>query len=106
MSTATKDTFAAITKIKDDFPILTELPGLCKALEELLPTLNALQEEADVKVSVANYQEATDKRLAQIENKLSQQTDQLFLSDQEHRQMVNHVHAVLDSLEEYLRRHT
>ena len=111
MATAIKNILEVIAKIRE---------GNLDQLAALPPLLNALESEIDVKTSlnliheglgslektVLQTQHDLDKRVCSLEDSLRRQTDQLFLSDEEHKMMVKHVHAVLGQLEEYLRRHT
>lgn len=46
-----------------------------------------------------------NNRMGNVEAVLSNQRDQLFLTDQEYRGLLNQVQTVLVSLEDYLRRH-
>ena len=111
MATAIKDALEVIAKIRE---------GNLDQLSALPPLLNALESEIDIKTSISQLQEQfgslektvlqsqrdLQRKVASLEDSLKRQADQLFLSDEEHKQMVKHVHVVLDSLEEYLRRHT
>ena len=111
MMSVIKDTLEVIAKIRE---------GNLDQLSALPPLLNALEAEINVETNISKIGEQLGnlekkvlqsqydlgKRVTSVEDSLKRQTDQLFLSDEEHKMMIKHIHAVLDSLEEYLRRHT
>jgi FtsZ-binding cell division protein ZapB len=118
MATAIKNILEVIAKIREGN--LNQLAALMDQLTTLPSLLDALETEVNLKTSVDLLQEQVDKlektvsqsqrelanRMMLVEDSLKKQTDQLFRSDEEHKQMVEHVHSVLGQLEEYLRRHT
>jgi len=111
MATAINNILEVIAKIREgNLDQLATLPPLLNALEaeiDVKTSLNLIHEQlGSLEKTVEQSKSDLQRRVTSVEDSLKRQTDQLFLSDEEHKMMVKHVHAVLDSLEEYLRRHT
>lgn len=102
-----------IASLRESNPSLVNMQSVCDKLEAFIAEAEVTSDvsgkleklTSEVKLMREN-QISTSKELGAVESTLKQQMDQLFLSDEEHKQMVKHVHTVLDQLEEYLRRHT
>jgi tRNA(Ser,Leu) C12 N-acetylase TAN1 len=111
MSTAIENAREIIGKIRaGNLDELAALPTVLNALEIEIDVQASLDEIQDRIGALKNTIDKVDldlrQRVTAVEDSLRKQTDQLFLSDEEHKQMVKHVHTVLDQLEDYLRRHT
>ena len=111
MTSKKEDTVEAISKIREailiQFDALSPLVNLLEAEIDVKTSISLLQEQVGgLEKTIQQSQHDLNKRITSIEDSLRKQTDQLFLSDEEHKQMVKHVHTVLGQLEEYLRRHT
>lgn len=101
-----------ITSLRQSDPSLVNLQSVCDKL-------NVFVEKAENEINLSSRIDALNlqiqqfhtinrdlnNRMGNVEAVLSNQRDQLFLTDQEYRGLLKQVQTVLVSLEDYLRRH-
>jgi len=102
-----------ISSLRESNPSLVNLSVVCDKLASFVADAE-ISLDLSIKIDSLTDQISQFKtvnsnlnqRMGTVEIVLKTQQDQLFLSDEEHKQMVTRVHAVLGQLEEYLTRHT